>query len=164
MACDKNKKNKRNNKWMKNWYANLSPSEKEIVRAKNNTAKKRWDENLTSEQRETRNKKERERYQNNPEYKRKANSRALFNRLGISLGQKEELFESQKRKCASCGGETPNSKTGWHTDHDHVTKFIRGILCGPCNLLLGFLEKQPERIKLLNGYLQFKPDFSFEIL
>ena len=157
-------KNKRNNEWMKNWYATLSPEEKIIVRAKNNAAKERWDENLTPERREARNKKERERYQNNPEHKRKANSRALFNRLGISLEQKEELFESQNKKCASCGSAFPGSKLGWHTDHDHDTKFIRGILCHPCNLLLGFLEKQPERVIQLNEYLGFKPDYKFEVL
>ena len=149
---------------MKKWYANLSPEEKVIVRTKNNEAKKKWDANLTSKQKELRNEKERNRYKDNPTYRRKCASRSLFNRIGMSLEQKEELLASQGNKCASCGSPDPGGKGGWHTDHDHNTNFIRSILCVQCNTLLGFLEKQSTRVEQLKAYLNFKPNYTFEVL
>lgn len=161
---DPEKRREYNRNFMRARYAAMPESKREEIRKQQRISKQKWFENLTPEEIEARNKKERERYANDPEHKRKANSRALFNRLGISLEQKEELFESQDQKCASCGSVDPGSKRGWHADHDYDTNFIRGILCAQCNMLLGFLEKQPERIARLNAYLNFKPDYSFEVL
>jgi hypothetical protein len=47
------------------------------------------------------------------------------------------MFEAQGRRCAVFGCTDPGSKRGWHTDHDHVTKKVRGIVCQRCNLMLG---------------------------
>ncbi len=61
----------------------------------------------------------------------------LRTRYGVTEVEWNELFEKQGRRCAICRSDEPKSKVGWHTDHDHATKKIRGILCENCNRGLG---------------------------
>lgn len=60
---------------------------------------------------------------------------------GITLVEWEAMFDAQGRRCKSCGTCDPGSRKGWATDHSHVTKRVRGILCHRCNLAVGWLEK-----------------------
>lgn len=69
----------------------------------------------------------------------KNRSRSRFYRYGITNEQWDALFESQNLSCAMCAH---SSSTNWHTDHDHLTGEIRGILCHACNITLGFYEKR----------------------
>lgn len=57
---------------------------------------------------------------------------------GITLAEKEQMLLSQGSKCACCGTVDPRGQ-GWHTDHVHGTKIIRGILCSNCNTGIGKL-------------------------
>lgn len=50
--------------------------------------------------------------------------------------------------------ESP-SKMGWHTDHDHKTKKVRGILCHACNSGLGLVKEDVTRLLALAQYLVF---------
>jgi len=43
------------------------------------------------------------------------------------------LFNSQGKCCAICKSTTPKTSRDWHTDHNPVTKRVRGILCNDCN-------------------------------
>jgi hypothetical protein len=61
---------------------------------------------------------------------------------GIDICQWNQLFEKQGRKCAICGTTNPNTKKGWHTDHDHRTGKVRGILCIRCNIAVGIAESE----------------------
>lgn len=56
--------------------------------------------------------------------------------MGISPAEYAELFLKQGGKCAICLTDDPG-KRDFCLDHDHVTGRVRGILCTPCNTLLG---------------------------
>lgn len=68
------------------------------------------------------------------------NQRIKLKRYGLqSQAEWDAVFASQGHCCKCCGAKQPGSKSGWHTDHDHVTNQLRGILCARCNQLLGQL-------------------------
>jgi hypothetical protein len=71
------------------------------------------------------------------EHRRKNRNTWLKFSLNITLEEWEKLLESQDFKCAICSADNPGiGASGWHTDHDHETKIIRGILCRRCNMML----------------------------
>lgn len=55
--------------------------------------------------------------------------------------------------CAACGCKEPDDR-GWAVDHCHKTNVMRGILCHPCNLALGYVQDDIERLKKLIHYLE----------
>lgn len=67
-------------------------------------------------------------------------SRRRRNKYGITTPEWEAMFDRQGRVCAICAAATSGG-SGWHTDHDHQTEGVRGILCANCNLKLGHFEK-----------------------
>jgi hypothetical protein len=77
----------------------------------------------------------------------------LKRKYGITLEQWEALFEKQGSVCAICGTTEPNHNHGWQTDHCHKTGAIRGILCFSCNLVLGHLGDDKDRIQRFYTYL-----------
>jgi hypothetical protein len=83
----------------------------------------------------------------------------LRNVYGITPEQYDEMYHNQGGKCAICIREiawdgSRGSSDNLHIDHDHETKYVRGLLCGRCNLGIGQFE---DRIDLLQNavlYLQ----------
>src|SRR5258708_35254202 len=61
-------------------------------------------------------------------------------RYGISLEQKREMFDSQKGLCKLCGEPLPADFRKAHTDHDHATEVVRGLVHWSCNRFIGLLE------------------------
>lgn len=99
----------------------------------------------------------RERYRKNCSregFKESVRKGRLKLRYGITPESWMALFESQGRCCAICKTTEPGSKRGWHTDHCHDTKKVRGILCLRCNVMLGHLK--PELLSVALNYLQLK--------
>jgi hypothetical protein len=86
------------------------------------------------EKREKRNAYQREWYKNNPDKNRSYRRKSRF---GITSQEWDAMFDSQGRCCAICSSDDPANKRGWHTDHDHATGAVRGVLCERCNHLLG---------------------------
>jgi len=78
--------------------------------------------------------------------------RDLKRKYGISLEEYDLLFKSQGKTCAICKSKKSSGK-GWHTDHDHKTGAIRGILCHFCNLALGHFKDDPDIMKHSIKYL-----------
>lgn len=60
-------------------------------------------------------------------------------RYGLTIEQYDMMLKQQKGVCASCGA-APN-KNRLSVDHNHTTGKVRGLLCVPCNRLIGHLER-----------------------
>ena len=67
--------------------------------------------------------------------------RSIKRRFGISEQQYKKRLKLQKYKCAICGKSQSVKKKRFAVDHNHKTKFIRGLLCDWCNwYLLRYLK------------------------
>lgn len=77
----------------------------------------------------------------------------LKTKYGITEKQWNCLFEDQGNACAICRTTKPKSKIGWHTDHDHQTGKIRGILCEHCNRGLGMYQDDITFLRGAAAYL-----------
>lgn len=76
-----------------------------------------------------------------------ARSSMLKKKYGLTLDSYEEMLLKQKGKCAICesgfGDKKPNLP---NIDHCHVTGKVRGLLCSPCNIILGYIENREKNI------------------
>ena len=113
-------------------------------------------ENDTPEMKLIRNARQRENRRRNPE---KFRGYELKKAYGITLIEWKDIFRKQGRVCAICKCHRPNIKAHWHTDHDHKTGRIRGILCGKCNTALGYMK---DSIKALSAAIAYLIKFSEE--
>lgn len=108
--------------------------------------------NETPEEKEARRAAERARRKANPDREWK---HIIKVRYGITPEQYEALLAEQGGRCAICGTEEPG-RTGvrkWSVDHCHTTGRVRGILCHPCNLMLGKARDNPEILRKGADYL-----------
>lgn len=74
-------------------------------------------------------------------YKRKvkdqAHSLAVQRTYNLKPGDYDRLYEAQGGKCAICERSTGLTRR-LSVDHDHDTGEVRGLLCRPCNNMLGW--------------------------
>lgn len=76
-------------------------------------------------------------------------------RYGETLEETAARFAAQGYICASCGTPDPGNKNGqWATDHCHMNKIVRGVLCGPCNWAIGHAKDNPIRLRAMADYLE----------
>lgn len=68
--------------------------------------------------------------------------------FGISVDDYERIYAIQGGACFICR----DSHNILNVDHDHKTNKIRGLLCTPCNLGLGFFK---EDIKMMNNAITY---------
>lgn len=76
-------------------------------------------------------------------------------RYGITREQYEALLEQQGHACAIC--KTPDEGLWWGffvVDHDHDTGVVRGLLCSPCNGLLGGARDRIDVLRSAITYLE----------
>lgn len=97
-------------------------------------------------------KQRKDRYHANPAGERDRKRKFKYD---LTPEQWEAMFDSQGRRCANeqCLEDNPKSKNPWHTDHDHVTGQVRGILCLHCNVSLGYAKESQARLIGLFFYL-----------
>jgi hypothetical protein len=88
--------------------------------------------------------------------KRKPSDRewSLKKKYGLTLDAWDALFNAQGRVCAACGTDKPGTKNGWHTDHCHETKVVRGILCLHCNVGIGKSKDNIDTMRKWIAYLE----------
>ena len=76
---------------------------------------------------------------------------------GISEEDYDLLLIKQDFKCAICGefSNATGKNARLHVDHDHRTGEVRGLLCYGCNIAIGFLEENPDKVQKVLDYLEF---------
>lgn len=111
------------------------------------------------------NERYRQRWQNDPEHrarKTRANrDYKMRTQYGITLVEFEQMVEDQNHLCACCGvaaisAETVSRRHAERSvvDHCHSTGRVRGILCQPCNLMLGYAKDNVETLRRAASYLE----------
>lgn len=131
----------------------------------------------TPEEIAERNRRRRERYATDPEYREKVKSQSrlrnqrnprakkngrLKAEFGITIEQYNAMLERQGGVCAICGepmkkiGEKGKRNHSMYVDHDHKTGKVRGLLCNQCNFGLGQFRDDPillaKAIEYLNNW------------
>lgn len=87
---------------------------------------------------------------------KKTRSKAAHERMvtqtyqDMAFGDYDRLYEQQGRVCAICAWATGATKR-LAVDHDHATGRVRGLLCSPCNRMVGYLRNDPAAF--LRGFL-----------
>lgn len=74
----------------------------------------------------------------------------LLYKYGLSIEKYEALLETQNGFCAICNTSSHRSLV---VDHCHLTQKVRGLLCHDCNLALGLLRDDPDRLRNAIAYL-----------
>lgn len=80
-------------------------------------------------------------------------SASLRHHYQINITDYEVLLMNQRWVCAICGGVNHNGRR-LSVDHDHQTNEIRGLLCNPCNLAIGWMRDDPNRLRSAASYLE----------
>ena len=73
-------------------------------------------------------------------------------KYGLSRDEYLALAESQFYKCAICQESRPLV-----VDHDHTSGLVRGLLCKPCNVGLGFFKDSIYLMGQAQRYLSHPP-------
>lgn len=65
------------------------------------------------------------------------------------------MHESQNGKCKLCNKEIQlfQKYNGGYIDHDHQTDEVRGVLCHPCNTVIGYVENTGLSLEKMNNYI-----------
>lgn len=81
---------------------------------------------------------------------------------GITQVEYDLLYAAQGGRCAICRRAIGKVKR-LAVDHDHKTGKVRGLLCGPCNNMLGLVARDdPEVFDRAADYLRNPP--AYEVL
>ena len=124
---------------------------------------------LTDEQRAEKNKRRRERYANDKQYRESAKESARgyakknprgkksqrLKQYGITIDQFDVMYEKCGGKCEICGFiDNGNRQFFPFVDHCHTTGEVRGLLCSNCNFGIGKFSDDIERMRAAIDYLQ----------
>ena len=85
--------------------------------------------------------------------KARNHERMVANIYGLEPGDYERRYREQGGVCAICQRATGKTKR-LAVDHDHDTGLVRGLLCGPCNKLVGYFRNSPEAFDRAAEYLR----------
>lgn len=86
----------------------------------------------------------------NPDRHKNGARIALIRRLYGEDGIKVEERRAQGAGCDVCGRRTARMAI----DHCHTSGRVRGLLCKDCNLVLGWMNDDPKRLRALADYLE----------
>lgn len=81
-------------------------------------------------------------------------SRHVVNTYGLLPTEHDDLLEHQGGVCAICDKPRPYEL---NVDHDHVTGYVRGLLCRRCNKLLRDVRDDRAVLRMAANYLDQPP-------
>ena len=83
----------------------------------------------------------------------------ILRQRGLTEESYKDILIYQNESCAICDSEDPKSKGSKNgllfIDHDHESDEVRGLLCNPCNLYIGILDKTDDIEKYLDRLLLY---------
>jgi hypothetical protein len=88
--------------------------------------------------------------------------RAMQRRYGLAEGEYARLYEAQNGRCALCQRATGKTRR-LSVDHDHskenrgMRSSVRGLICRPCNDVLGHARDDTEYFERCIAYLRYPP-------
>jgi hypothetical protein len=85
----------------------------------------------------------------------RARERRLMTLYGMTVADYDALLAFQDGTCAIC--DRPPGKTRLAVDHDHATRFTRGLLCYMCNNKRVGRERLPGVFDRIADYLRNPP-------
>lgn len=85
-----------------------------------------------------------------------AHERRVRRVFGLAEGDYDRLYAYQGGLCAGCRRANGATKK-LAVDHHHVTGEVRGLLCGPCNRMVGHFRDDPATFERLAAYLVLPP-------
>ena len=90
---------------------------------------------------------------NNPDkvikHRRKRNLKTKYD---ITVEEYDKMLDEQQGKCYICGCEQKRRRLS--VDHCHTTGAIRRLLCDKCNMAIGLLEDDTNRLQKAKEYLE----------
>lgn len=94
----------------------------------------------------------------NPNTARNRKADKLQLRYGLSYEQWEKLREVEGYACMICGVTEDEIGKRLDVDHCHVSGKFRGVLCNPCNNILGHARDNPLILDAAAAYLRDNAD------
>ena len=91
----------------------------------------------------------------NPEKRRLISRRNILKRHGLTIELFDAMVAAQNGVCAICHQGT-KSLLGEYlsVDHCHKTGFVRGLLCGSCNTLIGQIDDSIDILESMISYIR----------
>ena len=109
------------------------------------------------------NKEYNKKYKQSTNGKKKQRKSVMKDNYGITPEDWILLYEEQNGICKNpdCNNTSHNrwweqGYGGFCVDHDHKTKEVRGLLCSECNILEGFVFKNPKKTW---GIIQYRTEW-----
>ncbi len=94
-----------------------------------------------------------------PEARSKQRDWGLQKRYGLDHAQYQRMLARQGGHCACCSATPEQESSGvLMVDHCHTTGQVRGLLCNKCNLTLGNVNDDFNRLRELANYVQVHRD------
>lgn len=90
----------------------------------------------------------------NPDKVAQWEAKSKLAKYGITPEQKQEMHDAQGGLCSICHDPLKTGKTGAQVDHDHASGRVRGLVCHPCNRMLGSFKEERQRFEAAVRYLQ----------
>lgn len=88
---------------------------------------------------------------------RQNKSYMLKTKYEMTLEEYESRLTSQNNRCKICkSAQAGGPANVFVVDHDHKTNQVRGLLCMPCNILLGMAKDSTETLSNAINYLTVK--------